>query len=97
MGDGEKGKKILVERCAQCHTIGKGGKHRTGPDLCTTWGEETLMECLQNPKKHIPGTKMIFADIKKTEERLNLIAYLKRATKDNSWPLPYLLQNKNVS
>lgn len=46
-----------------------------------TWGPDTLMIYLENPKKYIPGTKMVFAGIKKEGERADLIAYLAESTK----------------
>jgi len=46
-----------------------------------TWNKDTLFEYLENPKKYIPGTKMVFAGLKKPNERADLIAYLEQATK----------------
>lgn len=41
-----------------------------------TWNEKTLDQFLKNPKKMIPGTKMVFAGIKKRRDRHSLIYYL---------------------
>lgn len=41
------------------------------------WDEATLDAYLKNPRKFLKRTKMAFAGLKKEEDRLNVIAYLK--------------------
>lgn len=41
------------------------------------WNDETLDAYLENPRKYVKGTKMAFGGLKKEEDRLNVIAYLK--------------------
>jgi cytochrome c len=47
-----------------------------------TWNDETLDRFLQNPMQAVPGTKMGYAGVKDSQERADLIAYLKQATGD---------------
>ena len=46
-----------------------------------TWDKKTLSKYLTNPKKMIPGTKMVFAGLKKKDDRKDLIAYLDESGK----------------
>ena len=46
------------------------------------WNEETLDHFIENPMKAVPGTKMGYAGVKDAQERADLIAYLKKATRD---------------
>ena len=45
------------------------------------WDEKTLDAWLANPRKLIPGNRMPFLGLKKGEQRVDVIAFLKQATK----------------
>ena len=51
------------------------------------WDYAALNEFLFNPKKAVNGTKMVFAGIKKPQDRANVIAYL-RSLADSPVALP---------
>lgn len=51
------------------------------------WDFDHLNHFLEGPKKHVPGTSMGFAGVKKETERADLIAYL-RTLSDNPAELP---------
>mmetsp|Transcript_69707 Transcript_69707/g.199781 ORF Transcript_69707/g.199781 Transcript_69707/m.199781 type:complete len:116 (+) Transcript_69707:91-438(+) len=40
------------------------------------WSDKHMFEYLVNPKKYMPGTKMVFAGVKKAGERADLCAYM---------------------
>jgi cytochrome c len=64
---------------AGMQTFAEGGK--------VVWDYDHLSYFLEAPKKHVPGTAMGFAGIKKADERANLIAWL-REQADSPAPLP---------
>ena len=45
-------------------------------DSGDTWDEQTLDTYLTDPRKFMPGTKMVFAGLKSAEDRKALIEYL---------------------
>ncbi len=51
------------------------------------WDYESLNKFLYNPKRYLPGTKMIFTGIKSDQDRANLIFWL-RSLSDNPVALP---------
>ncbi|VDM79786.1 unnamed protein product [Strongylus vulgaris] len=40
------------------------------------WTRETMFEYLADPRKFMPGTKMIFKGMRKAEDRADLIKYM---------------------
>lgn len=50
-------------------------------DSTVVWDEETLSAYLENPRTYIPGTRMVFAGLRKGQDRTNLTAWLKQATR----------------
>jgi cytochrome c len=44
-----------------------------------TWDEASLDKYLTNPRKVVPGTRMVFVGLPKEQGRLDVIAYLKQA------------------
>ena len=49
-------------------------------DKGLVWNDETLDKFLESPTKYIPGTRMGYAGVKNSQERADLIAYLKQVT-----------------
>jgi cytochrome c len=50
------------------------------------WDDDHLYEFLKAPQKYISGTKMSFVGLKKQEERINVIAYLR--SQGGTLPVP---------
>ena len=46
------------------------------------WSKETFLDYIKDPKAKIPGTKMVFAGIKKEDEASALWAYIAKFDKD---------------
>lgn len=44
------------------------------------WDEKTLANYLRDPRGDMPGTKMVFAGVKRPDQLADLIAYLTEAT-----------------
>jgi cytochrome c len=53
-------------------------------DADVIWTPEALDAWLLRPSEFLPGNRMVFIGVKKAADRANLIAYLQKATSDNS-------------
>ena len=60
---------------------------KTFAEANKTWTYDHLSFFVEAPKKHVPGTAMGFAGVKKPDERANLIAWLRQQS-DSPSPLP---------
>lgn len=49
-------------------------------DAGITWTDETVDQYIADPKGFVPKNKMVYAGMKKPEDRADLIAYLRKAT-----------------
>jgi cytochrome c len=43
------------------------------------WDDATLAEYLKDPKGRVPGTKMVYAGLKRPEQLGDMVAYLRKA------------------
>lgn len=50
------------------------------------WNDKTLNEWIKNPQHLVPGNEMTFAGIKDDQQRADLLAFLKEATKKSGPP-----------
>ncbi len=50
-------------------------------DSGVSWNEDSLNVYLEAPKKVVKGTKMIFPGLKKPDDRLDVIAHIKAASR----------------
>lgn len=53
----------------------------------TPWSYALLFKYLKSPQAMVPGTKMSFAGLRSTDDRINLLAYL-RTQEDTPAPIP---------
>lgn len=44
------------------------------------WDDKTLVDYVKDPKGRVPGTKMVYAGLKRQEQLDHVIAYLRKAT-----------------
>lgn len=62
-------------------TVEKFNYSKANKESGVVWTEQKMFEYLENPRAYIPGTKMIFAGLRKPQDRADVIAYIQEESK----------------
>lgn len=64
-------------------TVEKFAYSKANKESGIVWTEQKMFEYLENPRAYIPGTKMIFAGLRKPQDRADVIAFIQEQSKKN--------------
>lgn len=62
-------------------TVEKFNYSKANKDSGVVWTEQIMFEYLENPRAFMPGTKMIFAGLRKPQDRADVIAFIQEQSK----------------
>lgn len=62
-------------------TVEKFNYSKANKESGVVWTEQKMFEYLENPRAFMPGTKMIFAGLRKPQDRADVIAYIQEQSK----------------
>jgi cytochrome c len=62
-------------------TVEKFNYSKANKESGVVWTEQKMFDYLENPRAFIPGTKMIFAGLRKPQDRADVIAFIQEESK----------------